>query len=52
MEMTEAFLAMGIDELSVSPACVLPLRKKSHNLRQRKTGRNLKKCALKYFVLI
>lgn len=28
MEMTEAFLAMGIDELSVSPACVLPLRKK------------------------
>ena len=28
MEMTEAFLAMGIDELSVSPACVLPLCKK------------------------
>ena len=28
MEMTEAVLAMGIDELSVSPACVLPLRKK------------------------
>ena len=28
MEMTEAFLAMGTDELSVSPACVLPLRKK------------------------
>jgi phosphotransferase system enzyme I (PtsI) len=28
MELTEAFLAMGIDELSVSPACVLPLRKK------------------------
>ena len=28
MELTEVFLAMGIDELSVSPACVLPLRKK------------------------
>ena len=28
MELTEAFLAMGIDELSVSPACVLPLRQK------------------------
>ena len=28
MELTEVFLAMGIDELSVSPACVLTLRKK------------------------
>lgn len=28
LELTEAFLAMGIDELSVSPACVLPLRQK------------------------
>lgn len=28
LEMTETFLSMGIDELSVSPACVLPLRKK------------------------
>lgn len=28
MELTEAFLSMGIDELSVSPACILPLRKK------------------------
>ena len=28
MEMTEAFLAMGIDDLSVSPAWGLPLRKK------------------------
>lgn len=28
MELTETFLAMGIDELSVSPACILPLRKK------------------------
>lgn len=27
-ELTETFLAMGIDELSVSPACILPLRKK------------------------
>lgn len=27
-ELTETFLSMGIDELSVSPACVLPLRKK------------------------
>ena len=27
-ELTEAFLAMGIDELSVSPACVLSLRQK------------------------
>ena len=28
MELTETFLSMGIDELSVSPACILPLRKK------------------------
>lgn len=28
LELTETFLSMGIDELSVSPACVLPLRKK------------------------
>ena len=34
MEMTEAFLAMGIDELSVSPACVLPLRKKIRGHRR------------------
>lgn len=27
-ELTETFLSMGIDELSVSPACILPLRKK------------------------
>ena len=27
-ELTEIFLSMGIDELSVSPACILPLRKK------------------------
>ena len=27
MELTETFLEMGIDELSVSPACVLPIRK-------------------------
>lgn len=28
LTLTETFLSMGIDELSVSPACVLPLRKK------------------------
>lgn len=28
LELTETFLAMGIDELSVSPVCILPLRKK------------------------
>ena len=28
LELTETFLAMGIDELSVSPAYLLPLRKK------------------------
>lgn len=28
MELTERFLAMGMDELSVSPGCILPLRKK------------------------
>lgn len=28
LELTETFLAMGIDELSVSPSCILPLRKK------------------------
>ena len=28
IELTETFLSMGIDELSVSPACILPLRKK------------------------
>ena len=26
MELTETFLEMGIDELSVSPGCVLPIR--------------------------
>jgi len=28
LTLTETFLAMGIDELSVSPACILPLRQK------------------------
>ena len=28
MELTERFLAMGMDELSVSPGCILPLRTK------------------------
>ena len=29
LELTEEFLKMGLDELSVSPSMVLPLRKKS-----------------------
>ena len=28
LELTETFLQMGIDELSVSPSMILPLRKK------------------------
>ena len=28
LELTETFIQMGIDELSVSPGCILPLRKK------------------------
>jgi phosphotransferase system enzyme I (PtsI) len=28
LEMTEQFLEMGIDELSVSPSMILPLRKR------------------------
>lgn len=28
MTLTETFLKMGVDELSVSPSCILPLRKK------------------------
>lgn len=31
LELTEAFLAMGVDELSVSPGLVLPLREKIRN---------------------
>lgn len=27
MELTETFLEMGMDELSVSPGCILPIRK-------------------------
>ena len=30
--MTETFLRMGVDELSVSPAAVLPLRKRIRSL--------------------
>lgn len=33
LELTEQFLQMGIDELSVSPACVLPLREKIRSIR-------------------
>ena len=36
MEMTEAFLAMGIDELSVSPACVLPRVRRYARLQSKK----------------
>lgn len=32
LEMTEAFAAMGMDELSVSPAAILPLRQKIRSL--------------------
>ena len=32
MELTETFLAMGIDEISVSPSYVLPLRKKVRSI--------------------
>lgn len=33
LTLTEQFLKMGIDELSVSPACVLPLREKIRSIR-------------------
>ena len=36
--MTETFLRMGVDELSVSPAAVLPLRKRIRSLDLRKGG--------------
>lgn len=32
LELTEAFIAMGMDELSVSPAAILPLRQKIRSL--------------------
>ena len=32
LELTEKFVAMGMDELSVSPASVLPLRQKIRGL--------------------
>ena len=32
LTLTETFLRMGVDELSVSPACVLPLRKRIRTL--------------------
>ncbi|WP_293728435.1 phosphoenolpyruvate--protein phosphotransferase [uncultured Phascolarctobacterium sp.] len=32
LELTEAFVAMGMDELSVSPAAILPLRQKIRSL--------------------
>ena len=33
LEMTETFLEMGLDELSVSPSMILPLRKKIREIR-------------------
>lgn len=35
LTLTQTFLEMGIDELSVSPSCVLPVRK---NIRETETG--------------
>lgn len=31
--LTETFLRMGMDSLSVVPACILPVRKALHNAR-------------------
>ena len=38
LEMTETFLAIGIDELSVSPRAVLPLRNKVRNTNVAETA--------------
>ena len=38
LEMTETFLAIGIDELSVSPRAVLPLRNKVRSIDTRETS--------------
>jgi len=37
LEMTETFLAIGVDELSVSPRAVLPLRAKVRSIDTRET---------------
>lgn len=46
LELTEIFLAMGIDELSVSPALVLPLREKIRNADIKDKEAILKKYSL------
>lgn len=46
LELTEIFLAMGIDELSVSPALVLPLREKIRNTDIKDKEAILKKYSL------
>ena len=33
LDMTETFLEIGIDELSVSPSIILPLRKKIREIK-------------------
>ena len=33
LELTEKFVQMGIDELSVSPSCLLPLKEKVRKIR-------------------
>ena len=33
LELTETFLEMGIDEISVSPSMILPLRKKVREIK-------------------
>ena len=38
LEMTETFLAIGIDELSVSPRAVLPLRQKIRSINTAETS--------------
>ncbi|MDO4943695.1 MAG: phosphoenolpyruvate--protein phosphotransferase [Ruminococcus sp.] len=45
-ELTEVFLAMGIDELSVSPSLVLPLREKIRNASIKDKEEILKKYSL------
>ena len=41
MQMTELFVAMGIDELSVSPSQVLPVRNTLRSLDSRVNGPRL-----------
>ena len=43
MAYTEVFLAMGIDEISVAPAIILPLRSRIRTLDIREKEKILKK---------